>query len=103
MPTYEYKCQKCGRFEVEQRITEAALDACPTCGLSVKRLMPRRLFIQFKGPGFHVNDYSSTGQKAQPATSHGEVVSDSQDAGPVQKPSDNQAAKPESKTVASEG
>jgi len=102
MPTYEYKCQKCGQFEVEQRITEAALDTCPTCGLAVKKLMPRRLFIQFKGPGFHVNDYSATGQKTQPATSRSEVVSDSQAADPVEKSSDKQTAKPDSKAAATE-
>jgi len=59
MPTYEYKCPECGHFEIEQRMTDAPLAACPTCGAAVKRLMPRKLYIQFKGPGFHVNDYPS--------------------------------------------
>ena len=31
MPIYEYKCQKCGTFEVTQRITEKPLSKCPTC------------------------------------------------------------------------
>jgi putative FmdB family regulatory protein len=59
MPIYEYKCARCGRFEVEQRMTDDPLIACPTCGEPVKKMIPRKLYIQFKGPGFHVNDYPS--------------------------------------------
>ncbi|PIZ66419.1 MAG: FmdB family transcriptional regulator, partial [Candidatus Marinimicrobia bacterium CG_4_10_14_0_2_um_filter_48_9] len=30
MPTYEYKCEKCGhRFDVFQRMTDEALKTCP--------------------------------------------------------------------------
>ena len=29
MPIYEYRCGKCGDFEVTQRITEPALKRCP--------------------------------------------------------------------------
>ena len=59
MPVYEYRCPKCGEFEVEQRITEDALTSCPECGAEVKKLIPRKMHIQFKGSGFHVNDYPS--------------------------------------------
>lgn len=31
MPTYDYKCEHCGRFQVTQRITEDPLKECPTC------------------------------------------------------------------------
>lgn len=31
MPIYEYKCIKCGIFEVEQKITEQKLTICPKC------------------------------------------------------------------------
>jgi putative FmdB family regulatory protein len=39
MPTYTYECSKCGEFEVEQSISEAALDYCPRCHGTVKRLI----------------------------------------------------------------
>lgn len=39
MPTYEYKCGKCGEFEEEQRITDAPLPVCPFCGGKVSRLV----------------------------------------------------------------
>lgn len=57
MPTYEYRCPTCGLFEVQQRITEDALETCPTCGSSVTRLISRNVNILFKGPGFHITDY----------------------------------------------
>jgi putative FmdB family regulatory protein len=57
MPTYEYKCPKCGEFEVTQRITENALKKCPTCKSKVERLLSRTSFI-LKGTGWYVTDYA---------------------------------------------
>lgn len=57
MPTYEYKCAKCGHFERQQRITEPALGKCPTCGGAVTRLISHNVNIVFKGPGFYVTDH----------------------------------------------
>jgi len=40
MPTYEYRCKKCGHiFETFQKITEDPLDSCPECGEAVERLI----------------------------------------------------------------
>ncbi len=71
MPTYVYECSSCNdRFEVEQRITEDALDTC-LCGSSgtVKRLI-QPIAVLFKGSGFHINDYASktTGESPEPKT-----------------------------------
>ena len=57
MPTYEYKCPKCGEFEVTQRITENALKKCPTCKSKVERLLSRTSFI-LKGTGWYATDYA---------------------------------------------
>lgn len=59
MPTYEYDCVNCGRFQVTQRITEPALAACPHCGGQVRRLISRNVGIIFKGSGFYTTDYRS--------------------------------------------
>lgn len=59
MPIYEYKCEKCGTFETEQRITEPALSSCPTCGSPVKRLISGKISVIYKGSGFHTTDYRS--------------------------------------------
>ena len=58
MPIYEYKCPKCGEFEVTQRITENALKKCPTCKSKVERLLSRTSFI-LKGTGWYATDYAS--------------------------------------------
>jgi|GEM_PF-236932 len=59
MPTYEYRCGHCGRFQTTQRITELALTVCPTCGQPVQRLISRNVGIIFKGSGFYCTDQRS--------------------------------------------
>ncbi|NLJ85058.1 MAG: FmdB family transcriptional regulator [Firmicutes bacterium] len=56
MPTYEYSCKNCGRFEVFQKITAESLEECPTCGGKVHRLVSKNGNIIFKGSGFYVTD-----------------------------------------------
>jgi putative FmdB family regulatory protein len=59
MPTYEYQCGQCGRFQTVQPITESALTVCPTCGQPVQRLISRNVGIIFKGSGFYCTDHRS--------------------------------------------
>ncbi len=58
MPTYVYRCKRCGRIiEMERPFTES--NAPPPkceCGSETARVFTPPL-IQFIGPGFHVNDY----------------------------------------------
>ncbi len=64
MPTYEYKCNKCGyKFERSQSITEAPLKRCPKCKGAIKRLIGSGSGIIFKGAGFYATDYRSTSYK----------------------------------------
>ncbi len=37
VPTYEYKCGKCGEFEKIQKVSAPPLRKCPTCGAKVER------------------------------------------------------------------
>jgi putative FmdB family regulatory protein len=40
MPAYEYLCDDCAaRFEQRQKMSDAALDHCPSCGGHVHRLI----------------------------------------------------------------
>ncbi len=69
MPTYEYKCEKCGRhFDVHHSFRDHPEVKCPTdgCNGPVHRVFSPPTII-FKGSGFHVNDYGPTGNK-KPAT-----------------------------------
>src|SRR5262245_66685154 len=60
MPIYEYRCDKCEReFEVEQRITDPPLGACPKCrSRKVRRLISQTSFV-LKGGGWYSDLYSS--------------------------------------------
>jgi putative FmdB family regulatory protein len=68
MPIYEYKCEKCGTFEVTQRITEKPLVKCPSCRGKVKKLISNTVkklisntSFQLKGTGWYITDYARKG------------------------------------------
>jgi putative FmdB family regulatory protein len=66
MPTYDYKCQKCGhQFEVFQSMKDDRLTDCPLeeCEGPVKRLLGTGAGIIFKGSGFYETDYRSASYK----------------------------------------
>ena len=63
MPIYEYDCQKCGTFEVTQRITEKPLGKCPTCKGKIRKLISNTSF-QLKGTGWYITDYARKGKTA---------------------------------------
>ncbi|NLW44492.1 MAG: transcriptional regulator [Syntrophomonadaceae bacterium] len=56
MPTYDYECEKCGRFEMMQKITAPPLETCPNCGSPVRKLVSKNVAIIFKGSGFYTTD-----------------------------------------------
>jgi putative FmdB family regulatory protein len=60
MPTYEYRCRKCGhRFDVFQRIVDPPVKNCPKCHArgSVEQLISGGSGLVFKGSGFYITDY----------------------------------------------
>lgn len=58
MPTYEYRCKKCGyRFEEIQSITAKPISRCPECGGATERLVGAGTGVIFKGNGFYETDY----------------------------------------------
>ena len=67
MPIYEYRCPKCGVFEVSQRITEQPLARCPTCKGKVSKLISSTSFT-LKGSGWYATDYAAKG-KSEAASS----------------------------------
>jgi putative FmdB family regulatory protein len=57
MPLYEYECFLCHRrFERIQRVSDAPVSECPSCGGAVRRLLGVPA-LQFKGSGFYITDY----------------------------------------------
>lgn len=79
MPTYDYKCQKCGhQYEVVQSMKDDRFTDCPLegCDGQVKRLLGTGAGIIFKGSGFYETDYRSAsykkGESAEKASSTGD-------------------------------
>src|SRR5687768_17827962 len=59
MPTYTYRCQKCGEeFERFQSMSDPPVKRCPTCKGKVQRTF-HPVGIVLKGSGFHKTDYRS--------------------------------------------
>ena len=60
MPTYEYKCDKCGHeFEAFQSIKDEPIKICPVCNSKVHRVINGGVGLIFKGSGFYVTDYKN--------------------------------------------
>ena len=96
MPIYEYRCSKCGDFEVMQRITDKALTKCPTCKAKVSKLMSNTSF-QLKGTGWYVTDYAKAG-KTGAAESSGAGDGSAAETKPEAKSETKAEAKPEAKS-----
>ena len=65
MPTYQYRCTKCGyEFEEFQSITDSPITFCPKCKGKTERLISGGAGILFKGNGFYITDYRSEKYKA---------------------------------------
>lgn len=56
MPTYSYRCEKCGILELVQSISEPSLTSCPNCDSPVRRVIGKNVLVLFKGSGFYCTD-----------------------------------------------
>lgn len=58
MPLYVYECKKCNvRRDVLKGMNDETKEKCPICHKTMKRTIQDSVSAQFKGSGFHVNDY----------------------------------------------
>ncbi len=68
MPTYEYACRDCGEhLEVVQSFKDDALTTCPSCQGSLRKVFSASGII-FKGSGWHIKDYGTSGKGASSTT-----------------------------------
>ncbi len=80
MPIYAYRCESCG-FEKDalQKISDAPLSLCPSCGKDSFRKQVTAAGFQLKGSGWYVTDFrggnngagAAAGTSAKPAAEAG--------------------------------
>jgi len=64
MPTYEYKCTKCGYiFEEFQSINDRPFNECPKCKGKTERVITGGTGFLLKGTGFYSTDHRSESYK----------------------------------------
>lgn len=69
MPTYSYRCPKCGhQYDKLQKISDTTLAKCPECDAVGERVITGGAGLVFKGSGFYITDYKRAGEsKAEDA------------------------------------
>ncbi|MDH4172595.1 MAG: zinc ribbon domain-containing protein [Betaproteobacteria bacterium] len=91
MPIYEYRCADCGfQDEYLQKVSEAPLTACPSCGKPSLRKLVSAAGFQLKGSGWYATDFKGSGKAAAKPGAQGEAKAEA-------KPDAKAEAKPESK------
>ena len=113
MPFYEYECQACKFYtEVMQKITDAPLTKCPSCGKkSLKKLVSAPVF-RLKGGGWYETDFKGDKENKRnlvradrdepKAEAKSETKTEAKDAKPDSKPEAKEAKEakaPESKST----
>jgi putative FmdB family regulatory protein len=99
MPIYAYKCDSCGfSKDVLQKISDAPLTDCPSCGAPafVKQLTAAG--FQLKGSGWYVTDFKGGVKPAAPAA--GDKPADAKPAEGAPQAADPAAAPKTADTVA---
>jgi putative FmdB family regulatory protein len=98
MPTYEYKCPKCGtRFEKIQKITARPGAPCPKCGTTAERQISGGHGLVFKGSGFYETDYKRPSDKARHDRAKSDKAQQKQKDGGTPAPTKTDSTKSDSK------
>jgi putative FmdB family regulatory protein len=67
MPIYAYRCDACGfAKDVLQKMSDAQLTECPSCGKSTFKKQVTAAGFQLKGSGWYVTDFRG-GNSGKPA------------------------------------
>ncbi|WP_019937310.1 FmdB family zinc ribbon protein [Bordetella sp. FB-8] len=109
MPIYAYKCSACGHAaDVLQKISDAPLTVCPSCGQAAYSKQVTAAGFQLKGSGWYVTDFrgnGSGGKAAAKPTGESDAAAPSEaakpsteSAAPAAAPAPAPAAPPSSST-----
>ncbi len=103
MPTYQYRCRKCGEeFEKHQSFTDESIPKCPGCGTRSRANIGKvfgAVGISFKGSGFYKNDHGRS--RASSGTSSSSDSSSPSSSGSTAGGSSSSSSGGDSKVTAS--
>ncbi|MDQ9168964.1 zinc ribbon domain-containing protein [Oxalobacteraceae bacterium R-40] len=72
MPIYAYRCQECSfAKDVLQKVSDAPLTDCPSCGKSSFKKQLTAAGFQLKGTGWYVTDFKGGQNNAASASNKG--------------------------------
>ncbi len=78
MPIYAYRCDACGfAKDVLQKVSDAQLTECPSCGKSAFKKQLTAAGFQLKGSGWYVTDFrggAGATAAAAPATTSADAM-----------------------------
>ncbi|HEY4541410.1 MAG TPA: FmdB family zinc ribbon protein [Noviherbaspirillum sp.] len=99
MPIYAYRCADCGHTkDVLQKVSDAALTTCPSCGKDAFKKQLTAAGFQLKGTGWYVTDFRNNGSGG---TSKPAVGDKSEAASPAPASSTDSTAAPSTASTAS--
>jgi putative FmdB family regulatory protein len=90
VPIYEYRCPNGHTFEVFQKMADAPVETCPTCGAGPVEKILFPVAVHFKGSGFYSTDYGRGGRKAA-ASEGGSSAEKSSETSTEKKPAEKPA------------
>jgi putative FmdB family regulatory protein len=82
MPIYAYRCAACGHAkDVLQKLSDAPLTACPSCGAPRFEKQVTAAGFQLKGSGWYVTDFREGANKKadKPAEKSADAKTDAKD------------------------
>lgn len=86
MPIYAYRCDACGfAKDVLQKVSDAQLTECPSCGKSAFKKQLTAAGFQLKGSGWYVTDFRG-GAGATTAAAPATTSADATPAAPAAAP-----------------
>jgi putative FmdB family regulatory protein len=100
MPIYAYKCGACGfAKDVLQKMSDAPLTECPSCGASAFTKQLTAAGFQLKGSGWYVTDFRDGGAAKKGGEKNGDTADKGEKGGdkaaePAAAPTEAGAAKP---------
>ena len=103
MPIYEYECKACGdRHEAIQKLKDAPLTDCPTCGKPELKKLVSAVGFRLAGSGWYETDFKKDGKRNLAETESKKAEKDSKQSEASKKKDSKQSSETSDKSKAKE-